>query len=511
MGISPAAVGGRGETSAASDGAVLTSRPAVLDVTDQTAEVPVFHHRWLAALLRVGLLVAVDCLALAAATVIAHSLWAAPMHGQRLTLYTRLWPLLGFFLLVYWRNRLYPGFGLGGVEILRRLALSTSFVFLALAAMDFVFKLPPVYSRMTIGLLWLFALALLPLGRFLALLPMRRRRWWGEPCVVLGTGSIAEHTVASLQQALTLGYRPIAVLGGSEERPAGGTVGGVPLVGPVELADRYADQGVRIAIMVDGPEEQWSTTRLAHLQARFREVLWVHRSGELPVEGVRLKNLGGVVGVEYINQLLLPRNRILKRAIDLLLGSLLAVLTLPILALAALLVRLGSAGPVFYGQRREGRRGRPIRVWKLRTMYPDAERRLTTALAADPELLAEWSVQFKLANDPRIVPGIGHFLRRFSLDELPQLWQVVAGTLSLVGPRPFPPYHLERYDPAILELRRRVRPGVTGLWQVKVRSNGDLDLQQSHDAYYIRNWSLWMDLYVLARTAGAVLAGRGAH
>lgn len=129
---------------------------------------------------------------------------------------------------------------------------------------------------------------------------------------------------------------------------------------------------------------------------------------------------------------------------------------------------------------------------------------------ADPALRAEWQRNFKLENDPRIVPGIGRFLRRFSLDELPQLWQVVAGSLSLVGPRPFPRYHLEHYDHAVLELRRRVRPGVTGLWQVKVRSNGDLDLQQSHDAYYIRNWSLWMDFYVLARTAGAVLAGRGA-
>lgn len=484
-------------------------RSAAIGVAGETLSSPLSRHRWLTLLARVDLLVATDVLALATATVVAVSLWAAPVHGQPLHLYTRLWPLLGLFLLVYWRNGLYPGFGLGGVEILRRLSLATSLVFLVLAALDFVLKLPHIYSRMTILLLWGFALVLVPLGRFLLLLAMRRVAWWGEPCIVLGTGSIAEHTVASLRGALTLGYRPIAVLASREESMTG-TVGGVSVVGTVESADRYAARGVRVAVMVDGPTEQWSPTQLAHLQSRFRQVLWVHRSGELPVEGVQLKNLGGVVGVEYVNQLLLLRNRVLKRGIDIVLGSLLAVLTLPILLLCALAVRLSSRGPTLYGQEREGYRGRSIRVWKLRTMYPDAERRLVAALAADPDLRMEWESHFKLENDPRIVPGVGRFLRRFSLDELPQLWQVVAGSLSLVGPRPFPRYHLACYDRAILELRRRVRPGVTGLWQVKVRNNGDFELQQSHDAYYIRNWSLWMDFYVLARTAGAVLAGRGA-
>lgn len=484
-------------------------QPATIDVVPPSLSPALPLRRWLMQVARIGLLAMTDLLALAAATVVAVSLWAAPVHGQPLQLYTRLWPLLGLFVIVYWRNGLYPGFGLGGVEILRRLSLATSLVFLVLAALDFVFKLPPRYSRMTILLLWGFALVLVPLGRFLLLLVVRRRSWWGEPCIVLGTGSIAEHTVASLQRALTLGYRPIAVLA-SHEESAPGTVGGVPVAGTVESADGYAARGVRVAVMVDGPTEQWSPIWLARLQARFRQVLWVHRSGELPVEGVQLKNLGGVVGVEYVNQLLLLRNRVLKRGIDLVLGSLLAVLTLPLLFLSALAVRLSSRGSTLYGQEREGYGGRTIRVWKLRTMYPDAERRLEAALAADSALRAEWQRNFKLGNDPRIVPGIGHFLRRFSLDELPQLWQVVSGNLSLVGPRPFPRYHLEHYDHAVLELRRRVRPGVTGLWQVKVRSEGDLDLQQSHDAYYIRNWSLWMDLYVLARTAGAVLAGRGA-
>ena len=106
---------------------------------------------------------------------------------------------------------------------------------------------------------------------------------------------------------------------------------------------------------------------------------------------------------------------------------------------------------------------------------------------------------------------IGSFLRRFSLDELPQLWQVVRGEMSLVGPRPFPDYHLRKFSPRIRTLRQRVRPGLTGLWQVMVRSEGNVDMQQAYDSYYVRNWSLWMDIYVLMRTTVAVVRGRGAY
>lgn len=187
-----ARVAGRGSVIA---DATWSPKAATADIRDETLAPPLMRHRWLAILARVGLLAVVDILALAAATVLAFSLWAAPVHGQPLQLYSRLWPLLGLFALIYWRKGLYPGFGLGGVEILRRLSLATSLVFLVLTALDFVLKLPRVYSRMTILLLWGFALVLVPLGRFLFLLAVHRLPWWGEPCIVLGTGPIAEHTV----------------------------------------------------------------------------------------------------------------------------------------------------------------------------------------------------------------------------------------------------------------------------------------------------------------------------
>jgi lipopolysaccharide/colanic/teichoic acid biosynthesis glycosyltransferase len=205
-----------------------------------------------------------------------------------------------------------------------------------------------------------------------------------------------------------------------------------------------------------------------------------------------------------------PVNRRLKRAMDLLLAGTAGVLTLPLLAAAVIWIKRVSPGSAFYEQERGGEAGRTIRVHKLRTMHPDADALLDKHLDRNPEARREWARYFKLRNDPRLLPGIGPLLRSTSLDELPQLWNVIKGEMSLVGPRPFPHYHLDQFTTEFRSLRTRVLPGLTGLWQVSARSDGDLEVQQSLDTYYIRNWSLWLDLHILARTVRAVLLRQGA-
>ncbi len=204
----------------------------------------------------------------------------------------------------------------------------------------------------------------------------------------------------------------------------------------------------------------------------------------------------------------LPHERpawLLKRGLDVIGAGLLLLLALPILALAALAIRLDSPGPIFFKQTRCGRGGRPFPIFKLRTMVDGAEAQRAALEAANE---ASGPV-FKMRRDPRIT-RVGAFLRRWSLDELPQLWNVLRGEMSLVGPRPPIPSEVAEYGPR--EQRRlTVTPGITGLWQVSGRSDVDFERWVSLDIEYIETWSPKRDVAILLRTIPAVLSGRGAY
>jgi Undecaprenyl-phosphate galactose phosphotransferase WbaP len=450
----------------------------------------------------------IDMIALLLAACLGYLLWAGLVLRQSPSIYVDLVPLFLLVPLGYAWAGLYPGFGLGAVETLRRTFYCTSFAFLVQAASGFVLKLPHDYSRISFALAWGASLVSVPLLRYLVLALANRWEWWAEPAVLVGSEQWVRWSLRALKNALSLGYRPLWVLS-SDLHWHGSVVEGVAVLGGPDLAPLLAQRGVRVALVSDG-EDGSSGAPLSWFQQHFRHVVMIHESQGLPIERVRLCNLGGMLGIEFTNNLLHWHNRIIKRVMDITLGAIFLVLAFPLIALGGGLVKLLSFGPFFFYQRREGLRGRSIKVCKLRTMYQDAEQRLKAHLTANPELHLEWTERFKLAHDPRIIPGVGPFLRRFSIDELPQLWSVVKGEMSLVGPRPFPEYHLQQFRPEFRELRRWVRPGLTGMWQVMVRSNGSMEQQQQYDTYYIRNWSIWLDFYILARTVFAVLAGRGA-
>jgi lipopolysaccharide/colanic/teichoic acid biosynthesis glycosyltransferase len=220
--------------------------------------------------------------------------------------------------------------------------------------------------------------------------------------------------------------------------------------------------------------------------------------------------LGEAIGLEIRRDLCLRHNQLLKRAIDILFAIPIMLLVWPIIAVLALAIKLVDPGPAFYVQERVGRNATTLRMFKLRTMYVDAERRLEDHLSRDPQARAEWQRFFKLSRDPRVLPIIGNFMRRTSLDELPQLWNVIRGDMSLVGPRPFPAYHMSSFDDEFRAIRVSVPPGITGMWQVSSRSDGDLQVQKAQDLFYIRNWSIWLDIYILLQTVPAVLGAKGA-
>jgi Undecaprenyl-phosphate galactose phosphotransferase WbaP len=201
-------------------------------------------------------------------------------------------------------------------------------------------------------------------------------------------------------------------------------------------------------------------------------------------------------------------HRSVKRAFDIAVAGTLLVLLLPLLLLIALAVRLDARGPVLFRQRRYGAGCRPFSALKFRTMHVDAETRLKELLAADPELKREYDRFHKLRCDPRVTRA-GRFLRRTSLDELPQLWNVLTGDMSLIGPRPYMPAELEPY-PNARHAIGQVKPGITGLWQVSGRHRTTFEERIRLDVTYVENWSLWLDVVILWRTVGVVLRAEGA-
>lgn len=249
---------------------------------------------------------------------------------------------------------------------------------------------------------------------------------------------------------------------------------------------------------------------LERLRARYEHVVLLADIPDAPALGLKLADVDGEIGLQLSGaEPVLAMG--LRRAADITIAALALVCVAPVILIAALLIWIVDPGPVFFRQAREGLHGRTVRILKLRTMYQDAEERLQALLAADPAARKEWDTYFKLRSDPRVLPFVGNFLRSSSCDELPQLVNVLLGDMGLVGPRPFPPYHLAAMPSDFRRKRATVTPGLTGLWQVSARSEADVARAQQFDEFYIDNRSLWLDLSILLKTFSAVVRRTGAY
>ena len=209
------------------------------------------------------------------------------------------------------------------------------------------------------------------------------------------------------------------------------------------------------------------------------------------------------------NNLNSPLNKIIKQTFDWIGGIIFFILTLPFLGIITCLIKISSPGPVFYTQCRVGKKGKLFKIYKFRTMYVNAEERLPKILAQDRELKEVYLKRRKIPNDPRITP-IGHFLRKTSLDELPQIFNVLKGEMSLVGPRPALPEELEKYYKEEAQYYLQVKPGITGLWQVSGRNKTDFCFRVKIESWYVQNWCLWLDIIILLQTVKAVVKMEGA-
>lgn len=264
-----------------------------------------------------------------------------------------------------------------------------------------------------------------------------------------------------------------------------------------------------IKMLIACQDDRMFRAQMGEFASWFTYIDYLPSARAFPIFGARAVSFGGLGGLEMVNQGRMMVKRFQKRVTDGFFAAVAFVFSLPLFVVIPLLIKLTSRGPVFYRHRRIGQGGREFRIWKFRSMYADADARLAEMLAKDPKLKAEYESDFKLAHDPRVTL-LGRFLRRTSLDELPQFFNVFLGQMSLIGPRPIVREEVEKYGSSYAVFSS-VRPGITGLWQVSGRSDTGYARRVELDTYYALNWSPWLDLWILLRTIFAVLLMRGAR
>ena len=433
-------------------------------------------------------------------------LWDKHGGGGNLDLnqYFALWPALGVFIAIFLSCHLYPGVIHNAVTELRRLAFALTLSFLVIAIL--ATRSADDYPRRVLVLWWLASMIVTPLLRCWVRGLICHRSWWGMPVAVFHTGDESAELIRELELHPEIGLRAVVILSYPHVARLSHSL---PVI-DIARAPAVRACGVeRAMIALPDAGSGKLLEDLEKFESIFPRLMIVHSSAALYSLTVDARQLAGCLAVEVRRDLLLSLPRITKRVIDLFLISLAVPVVALTILLVGMLVKLESPGPAFYGQRRIGRNRSTFRIWKIRTMQVNADELLQDALAKDGALREEWLSSRKLRRDPRIT-RVGRFLRKTSLDELPQVWNVVRGEMSLVGPRPIVEEEIANYGPNF-SLYCRVTPGLTGLWQVSGRNTVSSRDRVRMDSYYVRNWSPWLDLNILARTARVVLTGQGAY
>lgn len=387
----------------------------------------------------------------------------------------------GFYLLglvITWMGLAYEGvysLGLARLDRTERIVKSLSWSLFLLILITFSVQRGAAVSRMLLLLSYLTSLLVLVLLRpALEQRTVRSLRMRFDVALVQGT-HLPQDTLAALSD---MGFR---------------------IVGDDDAT------GLRHpGALILNAESETGCAHLAELEARYREIGIIPPRTSISALGSQPVNVRGSQIFIISHPLQRWTNRCVKRAMDIAGAASLLLISLPVALGIALAVRIQDGGPALFAQNRLGQHGRTFSIWKFRTMVTNAEQRLQDLLASDAQAQAEYLSTGKLRQDPRITP-LGRWLRRYSLDEIPQFWNVLKGDMSLIGPRPFCFDHERDLLGPAYDLIATVRPGLTGIWQTSGRSDTSYHARRDFDVYYVRRWSLWLDIALLAKTIQAVI------
>jgi Undecaprenyl-phosphate galactose phosphotransferase WbaP len=427
-------------------------------------------------------------------------LWRHPVQADLI----HFWPILPILVLAYWFFDTQPGVSVCQTEEFKRITIANVVASVCLLA-GLQISGAPIYPRLTALAVCVAILFAIPIGRYVTRVLGARFAWWGQPVVILGDGNAASSVLRRLQLHPEMGMRPTAI---ASLHPLESSVGGRPVYS-LRQFHKLSLSGIRHAVIA-APE--LSRAEFAEVLERGRDVfphiIVIPGLDLFWNTGQQALDFHDFAGISVRNNLLLPRARMAKRLIDLTLCVLAASISVPIIVLISILILLDSGCPIFFSQRRLGRNGKTFRIWKFRTMVKNAEQLKQLHVMRHPERCKEWTENQKLKEDPRIT-RVGRVLRKTSLDELPQFWNILKGDMSIVGPRPIIHEEVVKYRDSY-SLYVKTTPGLTGIWQVSGRNKTTYEERVACDAFYVRNWSVWLDVCVMAKTVLVILTGDGA-
>lgn len=334
-------------------------------------------------------------------------------------------------------------------------------------------------SRYMLLVFWIFGSIFLIVQKYLFKRYIFKKGWFLRKVYILNNSSNYELTKKIVSENIYLGYKIVE-------------------------DEKYADE-----VIVLNPTLKLG--ELSKLFKRYKSVKFAFAEDGIPLLNIQVENIftRPLSFISVRNNLVSRVMEINKRIFDIVFSIFLIILFLPVMIIIAILIKLTSKGPIFYTQERPGKHGKTIKIYKFRTMYVDAERKLIEVLEKDQNLKLEFQKYRKIRDDPRITK-LGKFLRKFSLDELPQLFNVIKGEMSIVGPRPYQLDELEHIG-EYKDIIFSVKPGLTGLWQISGRSDLNFETKLKLETWYVLNWNLWLDIFIIIRTIPIVISGKGAY
>jgi len=471
-------------------------------------------------LISLGSLIAVDSMTIVLSFILAYQvrLSIMPSLFPRF-LETPLLPFFHFFnqayfiviwLIIFSTEKLYTKrypFWQETKILFKSLTLSTFVIVIII----FLTRAHMQFSRTIVILAWFFSMLLLPVLRSLTKLLLIKLKLWQKKLLILGVHQTSMLIVESIKKNKTMGYEVIGFLD-DDPRKLGNSYSGVKVLGPISELSNITKQYQSKDLMISTPHLPRKKLKEMFTQCEnISESMWmIPRTGDFITEGVEIEILGDVLTLYIKKNLAKPWNIFIKSIFEKCLVMLSLIILLPVFILIALAIKLDSQGPVIFKQQRIGKNKDLFLLYKFRSMFTNSEELLETYLKSHPKAKAEWEKYNKIKNhDPRVT-RVGRIIRKVSLDELPQFINVLTGKMNLVGPRPYLPEELSGKE-TFINMISQVKPGITGPWQVSGRSELSFEKRLQIDEYYIRNWSLWLDIVILIKSLKVLIFNKGAY